>query len=205
MTRDAPRTLPLYVAPGLVVLSVGLNPSLPSAQAGFYFANPRNRFWRAFAASGMAPCAGAPSPRHHRRLLARGVGFADVVRRASRQGHTLRAADYRIGAPELLALLSEMRPRWAWFHGMVAYRKFLQYAPLPSPAGMDWGLQPERIGGARVYVTPNPSPANAAYSLEDLCARYRDLARRIRAAGDWECAGRPARCAYSAESARDRG
>jgi len=37
-------------------------------------------------------------------------------------------------------------------------------------------LQPERIGDARVFVTPNPSPANAAFSLAVLTDWYRKLA-----------------------------
>jgi len=34
-----------------------------------------------------------------------------------------------------------------------------------------------RIGDSRVFVTPNPSPANAAFSLEDLTDWYARLAR----------------------------
>ena len=44
-------TLPDYLRPGLRLLSIGLNPSLPSVAAGYYFANPRNRFWTALNAS----------------------------------------------------------------------------------------------------------------------------------------------------------
>ena len=41
--------------------------------------------------------------------------------------------------------------------------------------GIEWGEQPRRIGAARVFVTPNPSPANAAYSLDVLTDWYRQL------------------------------
>ena len=37
------------------------------------------------------------------------------------------------------------------------------------------GLQPRDIGGSTVFVVPNPSPANAAYSLQDLVGWYRRL------------------------------
>ncbi|MCG8324164.1 MAG: hypothetical protein MI673_01500, partial [Thiotrichales bacterium] len=40
-------TLPDYLREELKIISVGLNPSIPSVQAGYYFANPRNRFWKA--------------------------------------------------------------------------------------------------------------------------------------------------------------
>ena len=47
------KTLPDYIRGDLRILSIGLNPSLPSVREGFYFANPRNRFWRALQCSGL--------------------------------------------------------------------------------------------------------------------------------------------------------
>ena len=47
------KTLPDYLRPGLDIVSIGINPSLPSVREGYYFANPRNRFWRALNASGL--------------------------------------------------------------------------------------------------------------------------------------------------------
>ena len=43
-------------------------------------------------------------------------------------------------------------------------------------SGPELGLQGRTIGGARVFVIPNPSPANAQYSLDDLVGWYRKLA-----------------------------
>ena len=175
-------TLPDYVVPGLHVLSVGLNPSVVSVRVGFYFANPRNRFWRAFEESGLAESRGEPSRSRHRVLLEQDrIGFTDVVKRPSRQGYELRAGDFRRDAPRLLQLVEEIRPAWVWFHGKQAYRHFLKYALDRSPEKIRWGLQSRAIGGAQVYVTPNPSPANAAYSLADLRRWYRRLARRVHA------------------------
>ncbi len=175
-------TLPDYVDSGLRVLSIGLNPSLVSVQAGCYFANPRNRFWRAFDGSGLAHSRGEPSPSRHAVLLEEDrIGFTDVAKRPSRQGHELRSGDFRRDAPRLLRLIEEIQPAWAWFHGKQAYRYFLKYALDRSPRTIRWGLQPQSIGEARLYVTPNPSPANAAYSLDDLQRRYRRLARHVNA------------------------
>jgi len=174
--------LPDYVDSGLRVLSIGLNPSLISVREGFYFANPRNRFWRAFDESGLAGSQGEPSRSRHQVLLEQDrIGFTDVVKRPSRQGHELRARDFRRDAPRLLQLIEEIQPIWAWFHGKQAYRHFLKYALDLSPREIRWGLQSRMIGEARVYVTPNPSPANAAYSLADLRRRYRRLARHVNA------------------------
>ena len=67
------------------------------------------------------------------------------------------------------------RPKLACFHGLMAYKAYLRYAeglPRESPG---LGLQDRRIGDSQVFVVPNPSPANAKYSVNDLAAWYRRL------------------------------
>ncbi|MDX5333661.1 MAG: hypothetical protein LPK58_06405, partial [Gammaproteobacteria bacterium] len=63
-----------------------------------------------------------------------------------------------------------------WFHGKVAWRQFLVHAGYAEEAG-DWGEQDVRIGGSRVFVSPNPSPANAQFSLAVITQAYRELAQ----------------------------
>jgi TDG/mug DNA glycosylase family protein len=170
------KTLPDYLRPGLTLVSIGLNPSLPSVRAGFYFANPRNRFWRALNASGLL--AGPPlepGVAAMQLLLDEcAIGFTDVVKRPTAGGHALRAADYREWAPCLQEKLERIAPRIAWFHGKQAWSGYLRYTGATRQVP-DWGAQPFLIGSARVFVTPNPSPANAAYSLADLTDWYRQL------------------------------
>ena len=170
-------TLPDLLRPGLRLLSVGLNPSIPSVVAGFYFANPRNRFWRALQLAGL-DLAGAVGIEAQARLMARGwVGFTDVVKRPTPGAGNLRAADYRADAPLLTAKIVEHRPRVAWFHGKVAYGAYLRYAQGAATPSVEipWGEQTARIGESRAFVTPNPSPANARYSLDVLVAYYKVL------------------------------
>lgn len=178
-SADGVATLPDLLAPGLRIVSVGLNPSLPSVEAGFYFANPRNRFWAALNASGLVNETLRPGPQAMRRLLeVHGIGFTDLVKRPTRGAGDLRAADYRTGAGELEARLEAVAPQLLWFHGRVAWGYFLRYARGTRPTD-EWGLQDERVAGAPVFVTPNPSPANAAFSLDDLTEHYRALARYL--------------------------
>ena len=168
-------TLPDYLRPGLRLLSIGLNPSIRSVEAGFYFAHPRNRFWPALLASGLAPPSLTPGADAVRVLFEEhGIGFTDVVKRASAGGASLRAADFKRFAPQLRAKLEEHRPRVAWFHGRQAYDGYLRYGDGRDPGG-EWGEQPD-IAGCRVFVTPNPSPANAASSLDALTEWYGRLA-----------------------------
>lgn len=177
-TRAKMKTLPDYLRTGLRIVSIGLNPSLPSVEAGFYFANPRNRFWRALNQSGLATGPLTPSVQAVETLFERdGIGFTDVVKRPTRGGAELRAADYRRDVPQLKAKLERFKPAIAWFHGKQACGLYLRYGEGRSEVKAPWGAQTWRVGKSRVYVTPNPSPANAAYSLDDLTKWYGKLAR----------------------------
>ena len=45
--------LPDYLAPGLTAVFIGTSVSTISAEAGYYYSNPRNRFWELLAATGL--------------------------------------------------------------------------------------------------------------------------------------------------------
>lgn len=169
-------TLPDLLAPDLRLLSIGLNPSLPSVAAGFYFANPRNRFWKALNASRLVSRPLTPgAPAMQQLLEHERIGFTDIVKRPTRGGAELKAADYRDGAPRLLALIERYQPACAWFHGKVAFKQFLRYTSLHYEEDV-WGRQGLKLQSTRFFVTPNPSPANAAFSLEELITWFNHLA-----------------------------
>src|SRR5205823_4685264 len=91
-TRD--RTLPDFVGPNMRVLVCGLNPSVIAADAGYGYATPSNRFWRAAVTSGLVS-----SPRDPWTALTRdGVGMTDLVKRATPRSSMLTKDDYRDGA-----------------------------------------------------------------------------------------------------------
>ena len=168
-------TLPDYLREGLNFISIGLNPSLVSVEAGFYFANPRNRFWKALNASRLVNETMQPGPAAMQKLFDNyNMGFTDLVKRPTRMGKELKAADYRAGAPLLREKLLAYKPGIAWFHGRETYRHYLKYAG-DADVEIPWGAQKSLIGKSRVFVTPNPSPANAVYSLEDLVRFYNTM------------------------------
>jgi TDG/mug DNA glycosylase family protein len=165
-------TLPDYLNTGLDLVFVGLNPGLQSARARHYFASPRNRFWRAANQAGIFDpplCADEDY-----RALEQGIGFTDVVKRASGGASDLRAVDFRRWAPVLEEKLERYRPRIVCFHGLVAYRNFLKYGQGVTTRP-ELGQQHRAIGVSKVFLAPNPSPANAAFSLDDLAAWYTRL------------------------------
>ena len=175
--RGVLRSLPDYLAPGLDILFVGINPSIPSARQGHYYANPRNRFWRAFNLAELAPEPLGPETDH--RVLEFGIGFTDLVKRPSAGVADLAARDFREGATVLQEKLARYQPRLVCFQGIMVYQRYLRYtAGLGEKVAL--GLQRMTSGDARHFVAPNPSPANAAVSLEALADWYRRLKEELR-------------------------
>ena len=168
-TPDDWVTLPDHLRESLKILFVGLNPSQYSAEVGHYFANPRNRFWPAFNLSGLV--TRKVTSEEDATLLVDGIGFTDVVKRPTPMGSGLRAADFRQWAPVLKDKIIKYSPKLVCFHGLMAYKAYLQHGEgVKEQAQL--GLQQRTIGSSAVFVVPNPSPANAKYSLNDLAKWY---------------------------------
>ncbi len=175
-TSEEFETLPDYLQPGLDIVFIGINPSSISVREGHYFANPRNRFWAALNGSGLVPVE--LSPALDRQLMGYGIGLTDLIKRPTSQASGLKVSDYRQGAPILKAKLLHYQPAIACFQGMMCYRAYLKYAdrlPVGRLKKPSLGLQPGTIGQTRVFVVPNPSPANAQYSLKALVDWYQQL------------------------------
>jgi TDG/mug DNA glycosylase family protein len=168
-------TLPDYLRPGLDVVFVGINPGAYSAQIGKYFATPRNRFWPAFNQSGLVPAGRNLCPGDESWLNDVGIGFTDLVKRPSSSASDLRAADFREWAPVTRQNLIDAAPLVICFNGLTGYRWYKRYAE-QQKVKPELGEQSEGIGTSRVFVAPNPSPANAAFSLEVIAGWYQRLA-----------------------------
>lgn len=172
-------TLPDLLSDQLTVLSVGLNPSTPSVKAGFYFANPRNRFWKAINGCGFFEEDFKPSLESCQRLHTQyRIGFTDLVKRPTAGCKDLKAADYRNGSTQLQNLINKIQPQAVWFHGKLTCQKYLQYSPDKNHP-TNWGLQAWSINDKPVYVAPNPSPANAAFSLSTITDSYAGLFKSL--------------------------
>ncbi len=157
------------------MLSIGLNPSLASVRAGYYFAGHNNRFWPALNYSGLVDCELTPGTVACRYLFhKRRIGFTDVVKKPSRGAGDLRIADFRQWIPHLISRIARYQPAILWFHGKVAYSHYLRCRGYKLQA-IDWGLQPGLQQDCQVYLSPNPSAANAVFRLPDLIADYQQL------------------------------
>jgi TDG/mug DNA glycosylase family protein len=58
----------------------------------------------------------------------------------------------------------------------MAFGAFRRYGLGEPVAPVELGAQPIRLGGASVFVVPNPSPANAHFTPADQTAWYDRLA-----------------------------
>ncbi len=166
-------TLPDYLRTGLDLVFVGINPGLSSATAGHYFHNPSNRFWPAVTRAGIFDPQ--LSAQNDSEALLQGVGFTDLVKRATPNVSGLRAGDYRVGAASLKERLTAAAPAIVCFNGITAFRNYLRYAE-GIDRKIEPGVQREKLAGASVFVAPSPSPANAAVSLDELVCWYGQLA-----------------------------
>lgn len=175
-------TLRDLMAPGMRLVFVGINPSVYAVERGHYFARKTNRFWPAFSRSRLSLPArealGVESlgPEDDTALLDLGIGFTDVVKRPSSNASQVRPADFEEWAPLLRDRLAHHRPAVACFHGLMGYRPFLRYGLGRTRVAPALGAQEERIGDTRVFVVPNPSPANAHFTPADQAAWYDRLA-----------------------------
>jgi TDG/mug DNA glycosylase family protein len=79
---------------------------------------------------------------------------------------------YAEWTPRLFERLTEVSPHLAVFHGVTGYRPFLRHALGVDRKAIHLGPQPEILGSTRLYVVPNPSPANAHFTLDDQTAWY---------------------------------
>ena len=159
------------IAPGLTVLFCGINPGLYTAWSGHHFAGPGNRFWPTLHAAGFTDRRLLPS--EERELLARGYGVTNVVARATATAAELAPDEYVEGGRLLGEKVRRYAPRALAVLGVGAYRTAFAR---PKAA---LGEQPGGLGGARVWVLPNPSGLNANYGRADLARLFRALREAV--------------------------
>ena len=156
------------------ILFVGINPSLRSAEVGHHFAGPGNPFWRLLYAAKLVPTA--LSYEDDVRLPALGLALTNICPRPTRAASELAPVEFKRGRAALARLITRVQPDVVAFVGVTVYRAF--FGPRASGGA---GPKPERIGGTRVFVVPNPSGLNASYpGFDDKLVWFRRLRRFTR-------------------------
>ena len=167
------RDLPVddLIGPGVRLLFVGINPGLWTAATNTHFAHPGNRFYPALLRGGLIgeriDAASGLSAAQRAALLAGGLGFTNLVNRATARADELSAAELVAGGERLRTTVARWRPAVVGVAGITAYRSAFGNRKAVA------GLQEEPLEGAAVWVLPNPSGLNAHDTIDSLAAAYR--------------------------------
>jgi TDG/mug DNA glycosylase family protein len=153
--------------PDLRVLFCGINPGSLSGELGLHFARPGNRFWKLLSAGGFTKSILLPAEQHT--LPELGVGITNLVARVTAAASELSLSELRQGATQLETKVGRLRPRCVAVLGLQAYR-----AAFRRPRATI-GQQPELIGGALLWLLPNPSGLQARYQVPEMNEMFKAL------------------------------
>jgi double-stranded uracil-DNA glycosylase len=140
---------------GLKVVFVGMAAGDRSAEQQAYYAGHGNKFWDVLAEVGLTERLLQPE---EFRLLPRwGIGLTDIAKFAHGTDNNLRKADFDVQG--FRDKMCKYRPRIIAFNGKKAARIVLR-----RPTGkLEYGMQPDRLESAEVWVLPSTSGAGCRY------------------------------------------
>jgi double-stranded uracil-DNA glycosylase len=159
------------IAPGVIVLFVGINPGVRSATIGHHFAGFSNRFWKLLFDARLVP--ELLRAEDDGRLTEFRYGITNLIPRPTPGIDTLRPAEYVDGLEALKSKVRRWKPPIVAFVGVTLFRAVFG---VPTGRPISLGLQRrERFEGARVFVLPNPSGRNANFSYAEMLRAFRRL------------------------------
>lgn len=168
------RSLPDLLGDHTRLLFVGINPGLRAVAVQAHFGGGSNRFYPALYRAGIvdrridASAGFLPEDLAH--LRERGLGITSLVAGASARADELTAEQLVAGAEALSERVERIAPAVVAVLGITAYRT--AFARPQATVGR----QPGPLGGAPVWVVPNPSGLNRHASLDDLANAYGEVA-----------------------------
>jgi TDG/mug DNA glycosylase family protein len=138
------------------ILLVGINPGLRSAAMGHHFAGLGNPFWRLLHAAGLT--ADELDPEDDTRLAEFGIALTNLCPRPTRSAAELTSEEIARGRRALVRKCQQLEPRVVALVGITLYGQIFGERTGGGP-----GAKPGRLGGAPVFVVPNPSGLNASF------------------------------------------
>jgi TDG/mug DNA glycosylase family protein len=171
MSRIRPG-LPDYLAPGLSILFVGINPGLRSSEVGHHYGGHSNRFWKLLFEAGLIPYR--MTCHDDGRLLDYGYGLTNLIAKPTAGVQNLVKQDFLRGRQALVAKIKKYQPAIVAILGIsvarVLFPSMTSKASGKRLAGcsVQTGLLPVVLAGVRVFVLPNPSGRNAHYSYQNM-------------------------------------
>jgi double-stranded uracil-DNA glycosylase len=160
------------IQPGVLVLFVGINPGLRSAQTGHHFAGHSNRFWKLLHQSELV--SEPLTYLEDRRLPEWRLGLTNIVSRCTAGIDVLDPVEYRQGVASLKRKIRRYQPHIVALLGVTIFRMlFSSKDPVHRP--LDLGATTRELAGARIFLLPNPSGRNAHYSYRQMLTAFQIL------------------------------
>ncbi|XP_030762330.1 uncharacterized protein LOC115887130 [Sitophilus oryzae] len=143
------RTLPDHLTENLDIIIIGINPGLFAAYKGHHYAGPGNHFWKCLYLSGLTPQQMSADEDY--KLLQVGIGFTNMVQRATKGSADLTRKEIKEGSQILLEKLRKFRPKIAVFNGKLIYEVF------SGKKDFKFGRQPDLVDGTNTHMWVMPS------------------------------------------------
>jgi double-stranded uracil-DNA glycosylase len=161
------------IQPGLLVLFVGINPGLRSAQVGHHFAGHSNRFWKLLHESKLVS---EPLTCHDdRRLPEWRLGLTNIIGRCTAGIDTLDPVEYRQGIEALKRKITRCQPQIVALLGVTIFRMLFPPKERSVKGLLHLGVTNEQLAGAQIFLLPNPSGRNAHYSYHQMLMAFQVL------------------------------
>ena len=171
-SRRQYRQLRDCIKPDVLVLFVGINPGIRSAQTGHHFAGHSNRFWKLLHESKLV--SEPLTYREDRRLPEWRLGLTNIIGRCTAGIDVLDPVEYRQGVASLKRKIRRYQPHIVALLGVTIFRTlFSSKEQLKGP--LDLGVTAMELAGARIFLLPNPSGRNAHYSYRQMLTAFQVL------------------------------
>jgi TDG/mug DNA glycosylase family protein len=138
------------------LLLVGINPGRRSGAVGHHFAGNGNPFWRLLHAARLTPVLLTHA--EDQRLAEFGIALTNLCPRTTRTAAELTRDEIVRGRRVLARKAGRWQPAVVGLVGVSLYRMVFGHARSGGP-----GPKPDTLGGAPVFVVPNPSGLNASF------------------------------------------
>ncbi|PSN35264.1 hypothetical protein C0J52_17552 [Blattella germanica] len=156
------RTLPDHLALNLDIVIIGINPGLFAAYKGHHYAGPGNHFWKCLYLSGLTPEPMTADDDY--KLLQVGIGFTNMVARATKGSADLTRKEIKEGSQILLEKLQKYKPKIAVFNGKLIFEVF------SGKKDFSFGRQPEFVDGTNTRMNEDRTP--------QIVHKYKPVGRR---------------------------
>ena len=139
------------------ILILGTLPSVKSRENNFYYGHKQNRFWKVLAYLLEEPVPGTIDEKKNM-LLAHHIAIWDVIQSCDIKGSS-DSSIKNVEPTDIRRILAEADIRHIFTNGNKAGQLYQKYQ-LP-------------LAGMEAVTLPSTSPANAAWTLEKLCERWK--------------------------------